>query len=323
MRQRTNSLSLLIFVTVAAALSWDCASPTVKLKVTRDEINKGDPVIVSWEAKKAKTVELNGQKVEKIGAQTVTPEQTTTFEVMARRGKKTARDSATVNVTVATAAPTVTLRTEPDAIEPEQNTTLRWSAENAKTVTITGLGEVPAFGEREVKPSESTTYTAEARGDGGTATASARVTVTESAPSPSPTDPPSANGLPIEAEFADAVTPVFFDYDKATLNDSDREKLRRTADWLLRERNRPVTLRIEGNCDSRGTAEYNFGLGDRRACAVKEFLVSLGVEAHRIETISYGLEKAQGISEGAPAIIPSWAHDRRADFIYLGGGQRP
>jgi len=57
--------------------------PTVKLKVSRDEINKGDPVTVSWEVKKDKTVELNGQKVEKIGARTVTPEQTTTFEVKA------------------------------------------------------------------------------------------------------------------------------------------------------------------------------------------------------------------------------------------------
>jgi hypothetical protein len=56
---------------------------------------------------------------------------------------------------------------------------------------------------------------------------------------------------------------------------------------------------------------------------VKEFLVSLGVEAHRIEMISHGLEKAKGTSEGSPETIPSWSHDRRADFVYLGGGQRP
>jgi peptidoglycan-associated lipoprotein len=293
----------------------------VKLKVSRDEINKGDPVTVRWESKKAKAVELNGNKVEKIGAQTVTPEQTTTFEVVARRGKKQVRDSATVNVIVAAAAPTVTLRAEPDAIEAGQNATLRWSAENTRTVTITGLGEVPASGEREVSPPESTTYTAEARGDGGAATASARVTVTE--PSSPPADPPPATGPSIEAEFAGAVTPVFFDYDNAALKPSEQENLRRTADWLLQERNRSITFRVEGNCDPRGTTEYNLGLGDRRARAVKEFLVSLGVEAHRIETISYGLERAKGISEGSPETIPSWAHDRRADSVYLGGGQKP
>jgi peptidoglycan-associated lipoprotein len=251
----------------------------------------------------------------------VTPEQTTTFEVVARRGKKTARDSATVNLIVAAAAPTVTLRAEPDAIEAGQNTTLRWSAENARTVTINGLGEVPASGEREVSPQESMTYTAEALGAGGTATASARVTVT--APSSPPADPTPATGPSIEAEFADAVTQVFFDYDKAALKPPEQEKLRRAADWLLQERNRSITFRVEGNCDPRGTTEYNLGLGDRRARAVKEFLVSLSVEVHRIETISHGLENAKGISEGSPEAVPSWAHDRRADFVYLGGGQRP
>jgi hypothetical protein len=74
MRRRTNSLSPLILVIAVAAMGWGCAPPTVKLKVSRDEINKGDPVTLSWESKKAKTVELNGQQVEKIGAQTVTPE---------------------------------------------------------------------------------------------------------------------------------------------------------------------------------------------------------------------------------------------------------
>jgi hypothetical protein len=64
MCKRTNSFSLLIFVILVAALSWGCASPMVKLKVSRDEINKGDPVTVRWESKKAKTFELNGQKDE-------------------------------------------------------------------------------------------------------------------------------------------------------------------------------------------------------------------------------------------------------------------
>jgi outer membrane protein OmpA-like peptidoglycan-associated protein len=50
------------------------------------------------------------------------------------------------------------------------------------------------------------------------------------------------------------------------------------------------------------------------------FLASLGVDAGRIETVSYGLEKAQGAEEGSPDIIPSWAHDRRDDFVYLRGG---
>jgi peptidoglycan-associated lipoprotein len=321
-------LALLVIIMAAVGLSWGCAPPTVKLKVSRDEVNRGDPVTVSWESKKAKTVELNGQKVEKIGAQTMTPDQTTTYELVARRGKKQARDSATIKVITATApAPAITLTAEPGTIDIGQTATLRWSAENATTVNISGLGEVGASGEREVSPRESTTYTAEVRGDGGVATASARVTVTEPAPpsipAPEPAESPRTSEPAIEVLFANAVAPVFFDFDKSTLGPAEQEKLRRAADWLLQEQNRLITFRIEGNCDPRGTAEYNMGLGDRRARAARDFLISLSVEAHRIETVSYGLEKAQGRSEGAPNIIPSWAHDRRADFVYLGGGVKP
>ncbi len=95
------------------------------------------------------------------------------------------------------------------------------------------------------------------------------------------------------------------------------------ADWLLMDNNRTISFRIEGNCDPRGRVEYNLGLGDQRARAAKEFLVSLGVDSKRIDTLSYGLEKAQGVNEGAPETVPSWAHDRRDDFTYTGGGKNP
>jgi peptidoglycan-associated lipoprotein len=61
-------------------------------------------------------------------------------------------------------------------------------------------------------------------------------------------------------------------------------------------------------------------LGERRAQAAREFLVSLGVDQSRIQTVSYGEERAAGASEGSPGNPPSWAHDRRDDFIYVSGG---
>lgn len=325
MKVKMRKSASLAFIVIAASLAWSCAQPTAKLKVSRNEVKPGDPVVVSWETKNAKTIELNGQKVEKIGAKTVTPDQTTNYEVVAKRGKKEARDSASVKVnTTKAAAPTISLRAEPSAIEHGQNATLRWATENAKVVSISGLGDVPASGEREVSPRVSTTYTGTALGEGGTATASARVTVTETAPAAA--ERPRGNPLPSEPamaeQFTRAVAAIFFDYDKADLQPAEQDKLRRAAEWLLQDRHRTITFRIEGNCDPRGTAEYNLGLGDRRARAAKNFLAGLGVEAARIETVSYGLEKAQGASEGAPGVIPSWAHDRRDDFIYLGGGEQ-
>jgi peptidoglycan-associated lipoprotein len=298
--------------------------------VSRNEIKSGEPVTVKWETKNAKEVSLNGEKVDKIGGKSVIPKETTKFEVVAKRGKKEARDAATVTVNVTRVpAPTVTLRADQPSLERGQNTTLRWSTENAKIVTISGLGEVPASGEREVSPRVSTTYTATAMGDGGNATASVRISVTDPPPPPpaerprvtappeTPKEPPAAD------QFRSLARSVFFDYDRSEIKSSEQDKLRRLAEWLNQERNRSIVFRVEGNCDPRGTAEYNLGLGDRRARSVKDFLTSLGVDPSRIETVSYGSEKAQGTDEGLTDAPPSWANDRRAEFVYLRGGDRP
>jgi peptidoglycan-associated lipoprotein len=82
---------------------------------------------------------------------------------------------------------------------------------------------------------------------------------------------------------------VHFDYDRYEILGADRAVLQRQASWLA---NYPsVRVTIEGHCDERGTREYNLALGARRANAVKEYLVSLGVSSGRLETISYGKER--------------------------------
>ncbi|MBU6443575.1 MAG: peptidoglycan-associated lipoprotein Pal [Alphaproteobacteria bacterium] len=99
---------------------------------------------------------------------------------------------------------------------------------------------------------------------------------------------------------------VHFDYNKSDLHDSDRAVLQRQAAWL--QKYPTVRVQVQGNCDERGTREYNLALGARRASAVKDYLVSLGVSASRLETISYGKER--------PVCTQStedcWAQNRRA-----------
>src|SRR5262249_56444756 len=125
-----------------AVLAGACAPPTAKLTVSRNDVKSGEPVTVKWETKNAKEITLNGEKVDKIGGKSVIPKDTTKFEVVAKRGKKEARDSATVTATTTrAAAPTVTLKADQSSLERGQNTMLRWSTENAKIVTISGLGE--------------------------------------------------------------------------------------------------------------------------------------------------------------------------------------
>ena len=98
---------------------------------------------------------------------------------------------------------------------------------------------------------------------------------------------------------------VFFDTDMSTIRDDGRATLMRQADWLKRYSNYAIT--IEGHCDERGTREYNLALGERRATAVRQFLIGQGIPAARVKTISYGKERPDviGSDEG------SWSRNRR------------
>jgi peptidoglycan-associated lipoprotein len=320
--RRTRYLGL-VFVAAMIAGAAGCAKPKVQLQVSRDQIQQGEDVRLTWTSKDAKAVSINGESVDKAGAKVYTPSSTTTYTAVATRGKKEARDSKTVGVTPRPPSPSITISADQDAIEKGQSTTLRWRSTNADEVTITDLGVVPSSGSRVVSPSQSTTYTASAKGPGGVESATARVTVTE--PAAVEGERPRTTGAnpTMAALFAQWVQPVYFELDKAELLPESRDRLRRAAGWLTEAPNRSIVFRIEGNCDPRGTEEYNIGLGERRAQAAREFLVSLGVEATRIQTVSYGKERATGADEGSPGIIPSWAHDRRDEFVYVSGGTPP
>jgi peptidoglycan-associated lipoprotein len=106
---------------------------------------------------------------------------------------------------------------------------------------------------------------------------------------------------------------VFFDYDSSELDQTDRDTLTRQAAWLNQFPN--VVLTIEGHCDERGTREYNLALGARRAAAVREHLVSLGVSAARLETISYGSERPTC----AVSAENCWMQNRRGVATIRGG----
>ena len=104
---------------------------------------------------------------------------------------------------------------------------------------------------------------------------------------------------------------VNFDYDSATLSTDSRRRLADNAEWIKANAN--ATVQVEGHCDSRGSVEYNLALGERRAKAVKAYLVSLGIDSKRLTIISYGEEKpiATGESEDA------YGKNRRANFVPL------
>jgi peptidoglycan-associated lipoprotein len=104
---------------------------------------------------------------------------------------------------------------------------------------------------------------------------------------------------------------IFFDTDKYDIDSEDAAALRQQAQYLLQYPN--IRGTIEGHCDERGTREYNLALGERRANAAKNYLVSLGVPAARLTTISYGKERPVALGSDEQA----WAQNRRAVTIVM------
>ena len=108
--------------------------------------------------------------------------------------------------------------------------------------------------------------------------------------------------------MAHAEDRVFFAYDSSALSDNAQEVLDTQVEWLTARKHKNVNVVVQGYCDERGTREYNLALGERRANAVKAYLVAHGVDSSRISTISYGKERPAVLGNNEAA----WAQNRRA-----------
>ncbi len=117
--------------------------------------------------------------------------------------------------------------------------------------------------------------------------------------------PVRSTTVPKESPLKD----VFFDYDTSLLTEDAKGILHENLAWLRANPRTQIT--VEGHCDERGTAEYNLALGERRAKAVRDYLVAAGIEGGRVRTVSYGKERpfVQGHDESA------WRANRRGHFV--------
>ncbi|HJV65005.1 MAG TPA: peptidoglycan-associated lipoprotein Pal [Geomonas sp.] len=114
------------------------------------------------------------------------------------------------------------------------------------------------------------------------------------------------------AELKASLEKIYFDFDDSTLSKDARDRLTHNAEMMKKDSR--VNVRIEGNCDERGSDEYNLALGEKRAQAAKKYLTSLGVPAERLSVISYGKEKPADPGHDAAA----WAKNRRDEFTVSG-----
>ncbi len=114
-----------------------------------------------------------------------------------------------------------------------------------------------------------------------------------------------------ELNAAAPLLPVFFNYDEAELLPAGQTTLQQNAEWMRRWTS--TRVRVEGHCDERGTNEYNLALGDARAAAVRDYLISLGIEAVRINTVSRG-EESPFCGESHEGC---WSRNRRGHFLVI------
>src|SRR5258708_3642781 len=205
------------------------------------------------------------------------------------------------------ARPTVTLTASSTGLNKGDSATLTWSSTNATQLNLTpGVGTVSPEGSTKVTPDSSTTYTITATGPGGSADASVSITVTTPPPPKVETKAPEPT---MEDLFAREVKDAYFDFNKSDIRADARGALTQTGEFLKKYPQVKVT--IEGHCDERGSTEYNIALGDRRAQSTRQFLISLGVSADRMTTVSYGKERPFCTDHNEDC----WQKNRRGHFI--------
>ncbi len=199
------------------------------------------------------------------------------------------------------AAPAVSLSANPPAVDPGKCTTLFWSSENASAASIDqGIGDVGKSGSRQVCPTATTLYTINATGEGGSKTASTTVTV-------NPPPPPPAT------KVIDRLTVrVNFDTDKAILRKADSAELQKAIAFVKKYPG--YNISVEGHTDNVGKDKYNQALSERRANAVKQYLVDNGAaNADKIKPVGYG--KTRPIADNKTA--EGKFKNRRVEILIL------
>jgi peptidoglycan-associated lipoprotein len=201
--------------------------------------------------------------------------------------------------------PTVSLSADKTTINPGESAKLTWTSTDASNVSIAPeVGAVTAQGTTTVTPARSTTYTITASGPGGNADATVSIAVNTPPPV---TEAPKTSS--IDELFLQEVADAYFDYDSAELRPDARQAIQKDAAFFKQYPTMRVT--IEGHCDERGSTEYNLALGQRRANAVMQYLVSLGIPESRLNATSWGKEKPFCME----ATEACYAKNRRGHFV--------
>ncbi|MFB3855662.1 MAG: OmpA family protein [Vicinamibacterales bacterium] len=261
-------------------------APTVSLSATPPTIQAGECSTLAWASTNATAAAIDQGigAVDPSGTRRICPTSPTSYRIIAIGHGGTEAASTSVDVTAPPPpAPTVSLTATPPTIQAGQCSTLTWASTDASGATLEpGLGSVSPSGSRQVCPSSPRTYMITATGAGGMQRATVAVNVTA---------PPSRRRrAAVPAPMERLVLRINFELNRATIRAADIAELQKAVSIL--ERYPTNRISIEGHTDRSGDADYNQALSERRAAAVKEYLVKNGVAGGgRITTVGHGESK--------------------------------
>lgn len=342
--KKGNTLSPQARFKAGWASSTVAVAPVTSSGLTADpaQINCGESSKLAWSSTDAVEANISGiGKVDTSGSQTVSPTKTTTYDFSATGPGGAAKGSATINVNI---QPTATLSLDPtqvtyhkigDKVLEQGSSKLSWTTSNASTVSIDPIGSVSASGSQTLTPTpkqtaigpvnENVTYTLNASNVcGGTATQTATLRITGSI-EPMPV-------VKLESVFYPTAYPRERHPDVGLVA-SQAQTLEQLAASFKKylEYDSTATLTVVGHADVRGSVPYNEALSERRADRVKEYLVSQGISADKIQTRAEGKERqldpkeVKELEEENPARPEKWmlhrtrstwlAYNRRVDII--------
>jgi OOP family OmpA-OmpF porin len=279
---RNRHLILLLSILLATFLVAGCGSTRQWTKGESDQFNAISGKIAQAESMGAKTCapkELAISKAELDGAR---HEATESWENVPPYITKADKAADTVLAkTKACQPPAAKFSADPAAISPGKCATLKWSSENVNKANIDqGVGDVAASGSKEVCPTETTQYLLTATGTGGTVYEAATVTVSAPPPPPPPPPPPAMAPPPARKVIDRLTIRVNFDFDKSSIRKADISELEKAVEFVKKYPDSKVV--VAGHTDGRGTEKYNMKLSQRRADAVKKYLVDKGNKTDRI-----------------------------------------
>jgi OmpA-OmpF porin, OOP family len=260
-------------------------APTTSVSVMPGSITSGETATLNWTSENATNCDIqpNIGAVKPQGSMTITPSADTTYYLSCNGPGGTS--NSTGNITVATlpvapTAPTSSLSVTPLSISQGESATLNWNAQNAKNCDLQpGIGQVETQGSKDIKPSTDTTYTLNCSGPGGATTSTANVSVVA---------PPPVVLSPEKEETVNLL--IEFDFNKSVVKPEFYPNVNAVGDFM--QKYPTVNITVEGHTDSVGKNVYNQKLSQRRAEAVKKYIVGkFGIDAKRIKAVGYGETK--------------------------------